>query len=225
MLDEVELLVARGHVEIVPARSLARALRPKRRIGQNYVIPLATRLFRYRIAVHDVTFDSVQIQVHQGQPAGLLDNLFTGEGRLLKALRIILGQVGAVVRLGHCPLERSNEETRGPDRWVVYLEVPGCSEIWLHATDDSPYCLTWCEVLSRPLLLGGVLLQQTLIRSGLQVGIDGAPLVLVDHGDEVLQVHGVAETRLGSGKYPAQHPALFAQEPKDQAVMVVQFHP
>src|SRR6266487_4995815 len=68
VLDEVELLVARGDREVVPLRRLVRTLRPERGVREDNVEERGLgRRVVYRVTERDGRLDLVKIEVHQRQ--------------------------------------------------------------------------------------------------------------------------------------------------------------
>ena len=79
------------------------------------------------------------------------------------------------------------------------------------------------EVLAGAFLpFAGGLFEQALERRALHVHIHRRPVLLVDHGDDALEVDRIVEARRGLREDVAEQPAGFAELAEDVGVVVGQ---
>ena len=164
----------------------------------------------------------VEVQVHEGEAAGALDQLLAEVGLRLDALRD--GSVQAALRLGGEPLVGGHEEAAGAHGGVADGEVRALAGVRAEALHDRLDEDPRGEVLAGALLaLGRGLLEEALVGGGLDVDAEGRPVGLVDQGDELLQVDRVVEPGLGTRVDVAQDAGRLAELPEGVDVVVGEF--
>ncbi len=70
MLYKIRLLVAGGHIEIGALRNLIRTLGAERGVSKNNIEAAAIRDFIDRVPPVNLWLQSMQIKIHQSEPAG-----------------------------------------------------------------------------------------------------------------------------------------------------------
>lgn len=191
MLDEVQLLVARGDGEVVSGGCLIRTLRAKGRVGHHYVKPLAARNLVYRISQRDVGFKTMQVEIHQRETAGTC-NQFLPKVRVgLQPFGEIAGQCSTLGFLDQ-PLVRRDQKSTRAARGITHRELFVSTRVGLHAPDESLNQDARCEVLPSPFLaLAGGFFKQSLERSSLDVDVEGCPVDVVNQSKQLFEIDGL----------------------------------
>jgi hypothetical protein len=97
------------------------------------------------------------------------------------------------------------------------------ARIGLHHRNDGLHERAGCEVLACAFLaFAGGLFEQALERRALHVHVHRGPVLLVNHGDDALEVDGIVKARRGLGEDVGQQPAGLAELAEDVGVVVGQ---
>jgi hypothetical protein len=235
VLQEVELLVARGSPEIlaVVAQVLLfllagfvgdghAALLAERRIGQHVVC--ADAFVRYQGVVGrnkgfavDLA-DVVQKHVHQAQPAGARHDLIARKGVVFQ--KSLLLAVQGMMR-GDVIVSREEKPARAATGVVdFFVGLGGYAPH--HGLDERARS----EVLPGAALgVGGVLFQQAFVNIAFNIRAHHGPLLLADHVDDFEQLGRVLYLVLALGEYLPQDAFLAAQRAQHLGVIGFQFGP
>ncbi|OQA05563.1 MAG: Chorismate synthase [bacterium ADurb.Bin374] len=132
-----------------------------------------------------------------------------------------LAPVDRALRLADQPFPGTHEESAAPAGGVDDGEILLPARVWFHNTYNRLDERARREILAGPLLpFGCGLFQQPLERLALHVDVERSPLLLVDHGNELLEVDGIVEPGHGLGEDVAQQPLCIAKFLQDAGVMV-----
>ena len=165
-------------------------------------------------------FHAVQKQVHQREPArarhevlAVID-FFADE--IIRAVKHAAGD-----GLGDEPFPRADEKAAGAAGGIAEAEVGIATRVGLHDAADGLDERAGREVLASAFLaFAGGLFQQALERRAFHVHIHRGPVLLVNHGDDALEVDGIIEARRGLRKDVAEDAGLFAELAQDVGVMI-----
>ena len=188
MLDEVELLVARLDGEVFSLWRLVCSLRAERRIREHDVVAFSSVWLVDGVAEVDMWFDAVQVHVHQRESPWSWDEFLA----VVRARPDALGVCAVECSFGFVdkPLVPAHEESSGAARGVHDPVFLVRTRVRLH------------EVLSCALLaLARSLLQEPLECCSFDVDVHRAPVFVVDHLDQLLEVDGIIEARGRLRKY------------------------
>ena len=193
MLQEVQLLVARGIGKVVARCTLAAFFRTEGRIGQHHIIAL--HLLAHvgkRITQNNFALDVMQHRVHQRQAVRIMHQLAAGEGLRIFKLRRFLIQIKEIVRLLTHKIACRNHKTEGAAGRIV----AALAGLWCHQARHYVNQHTRSEVLpGAALLFVSVFLQQSLVKITQALLLRAEPVQLVNRPDNLFQVLRLVDVR------------------------------
>ena len=186
MLQEVQLLVARGIGEVVTRCALTAFFRAEGRIGQHNVIALHFLAHvGKRITQNNFALDIMQHSIHQRQAVRIMHQLTAGEGLRIFKLGRFLIQIKEIVRLLTHKIAGSNHKTEGTaGRIIAALAGLGCHQARHYVNQH-----TRRKVLpGTALLFVSVFLQQSFVKITQSLLLRAEPVQLVNRPDNLFQV-------------------------------------
>ena len=192
----------------------------KGRIGQHHVEVLA-RVLGQAVghvdgATVQVVADAVQVEIHDAQPRGFVDDLPAVQGLVLQEAHLLPVQVVVVEDV----VVRGQEEAPRARGRVHNGHARLRAHDFHDGLDEGPRG----EVLARARFhVLGVLFQQALVNGALDVHTHACPGFAVDEVDEAPQLGGVLDLVLGLAEDAANEAAAVAQFGENGAVVGFQF--
>src|SRR5262249_1158972 len=125
--------------------------------------------------------------------------------------------------LGDEPFPGAHKKAAGAAGRVANAEVWFTARIGFHDAADGLYERAWSEILAGAFLaFAGGFFEQAFERRAFDIDIHRGPILLIDHGDDALEVDRVIEARCGLRKDVAENAGLFAQLAEDVGVVIGQ---
>jgi hypothetical protein len=169
-----------------------------------------------------VRLDAVEEQVHEREPA-------RSRHEVLAVINFLADEIIRAIEhaagdgLGDEPFPRADEEAARAAGGIADAEVGLAARVGLHDAADGLDERARGEVLARAFLaFAGGLFEQTFERRPLHVHVHRRPILLVNHGDDALEVDRIVEARRGLRKDVAEDAGLLAKFAEDVGVMIGQ---
>lgn len=202
--------------EVVAVGRLIRAFRAEGRIREHHVVTLAAVRFVNGVAEINVRLDAVEEQIHQREPTRARHEVLADEGLRFDAPGVRAVEHAAGNFLGHEPFVAANKKAARAARRIANGEALLPARVGLHHADDGLDEGAGREVLARAFLaFAGGLFEQALERRALHVQVHRRPILLVNHGDDALEVDGIVKARRGLGENVCEQTAGFAEFAQD----------
>ena len=165
--------------------------------------------------------DAVEKQIHQREPARARHEVLADEGLRFDAPGVRAVEHAAGNFPGHEPFVTANEKAARAAGRVADAEVRFPARVGFHHPDDGLDERSGREVLARAFLaFARGLFEQALERRALHVHVHRRPVLLVNHGDDALEVDGIVKARRGLRKDVGEQAARFAEFAQDIGVMM-----
>ena len=167
--------------------------------------------------------DTVEKQIHQREPARARHEILADEGLRFDAPGVRAIEHAAGDFPGHEPFVSANKKAARAARRVADAEVRFPARVGFHHRDDGLDERAGREVLARAFLaFAGGLFEQALEGRALHVHVHRRPVLLVNHGDDALEVDRIVKARRGLRENVGEQAAGFAEFAEDVGVVIGQ---